>query len=200
MCSRCCLAFSLDRRGAAAVEFALVLPLFLMTLFGIFDYGMQFYGKHVLQGAVSQSARNSTLETHLDDQDDLDDVVKARVHQIFAGAELQFKRRAYLTYEDVGKAERIIHKSAPGNSNDRLDPGECFIDANGSGQWEADRGRIGNGGPDDIVFYEVTMEFDRMFPFWALVGQPQKAEMTASTLLRNQPYAKATVEAREICT
>lgn len=195
-------AFRLDQRAAAALEFALVAPLFLMTIFGILDYGMQFYGSHVLQGAVSQAARSSTLEGFATNQSSLDDMVNTRVRQVFGDAHVEFTRRAYLNYEDVGKAERIYELPSSGGvvrTDGKLDPGECFDDANGSGKWEADRGRIGNGGPDDIVLYEVVMNFDRMFPFWAFVGQPQESTMKASTLLRNQPYGKNILEVKKIC-
>jgi hypothetical protein len=204
MFRRITLALRLDQRAATAVEFALVAPLFLMTLFGIMDYGMQFYGQHVLQGVVSQSARNSALEQNISEvgRDTLNGVVTSAVKKIFPGAELEFKRSAYLSYEEIGKSERIVDK----DGNDALSSGECFIDTNGSGTWDSVSGRVdkdggiqGSGGPDDIILYEVTMTFDRMFPFWALVNQPQQSEMKASTTLRNQPFGKAMYEARKIC-
>jgi Flp pilus assembly protein TadG len=39
-------------RGGAAVEFALVLPIFLAVLFGIIDYGWFFYQRFTLAAAV----------------------------------------------------------------------------------------------------------------------------------------------------
>lgn len=45
------------QQGAAAVEFALVLPVLLMILFAIIDYGWYFVARMALQHAVYQGAR-----------------------------------------------------------------------------------------------------------------------------------------------
>ncbi|WP_429886081.1 TadE/TadG family type IV pilus assembly protein [Geoalkalibacter halelectricus] len=46
-----------DERGAAAVEFAVVLPLLLLILLGIIEYGLIFYNKQVLTNASREGAR-----------------------------------------------------------------------------------------------------------------------------------------------
>jgi hypothetical protein len=177
--------FLQSQRGAAIIEFALVSPLFFLALFGVLDYGMQFYGQQVLQGAVSQSARNSTLEGYEGDQTALDNLVTARFRQVFASANMQFSRKAYVGFDGVGKHEPII--GAPSEKRPPVS-GECFWDMNGTGRWEIDQSRAGNGGADDVVLYEVTAQFQRMFPFWSLAGHPQETKLRASTVLRNQPY------------
>ena len=40
-----------DERGATIVEFAIVAPVFLTLLLGIFDFGHAIYAQSVLQGA-----------------------------------------------------------------------------------------------------------------------------------------------------
>lgn len=46
-----------DQRGAAAVEFALVLPIVVVILAGIFEFGMGMWRKQVLTAAVREGAR-----------------------------------------------------------------------------------------------------------------------------------------------
>ncbi len=46
-----------DARGVAALEFALVAPLFLMLVFGIFQFGMAFYASAGLRNGVEVAAR-----------------------------------------------------------------------------------------------------------------------------------------------
>jgi Flp pilus assembly protein TadG len=46
-----------DERGASAVEFALLLPLLLLILFAIIEYGWFFANRIVLMNAVSDAAR-----------------------------------------------------------------------------------------------------------------------------------------------
>jgi Flp pilus assembly protein TadG len=45
------------KSGSAMVEFALVGPVFLMMLFGVFETGMAFFGDMVLQNAVKVTGR-----------------------------------------------------------------------------------------------------------------------------------------------
>lgn len=45
------------RRGAAAVEFALVLPLFVAVLFGVIEYGWVFYQTFSVAAAVRDGLR-----------------------------------------------------------------------------------------------------------------------------------------------
>ena len=50
-------ALARDRRGVAMVEFALVAPVFLMTLLGIIGYGGYFWRAHVVQQVANDAAR-----------------------------------------------------------------------------------------------------------------------------------------------
>lgn len=44
-------------RGAAAVEFAFIAPLFLTVLFGMIDYGLYFYQRFAISAAVRDGIR-----------------------------------------------------------------------------------------------------------------------------------------------
>lgn len=44
-------------RGATAVELALVLPIFLLLLFGIIDFGRYFFVQHTIQYATREGTR-----------------------------------------------------------------------------------------------------------------------------------------------
>ena len=47
-------------RGAVAVEFAIILPILLLLVFGIIDFGHAYYMKHVLQNSCREGARYAT--------------------------------------------------------------------------------------------------------------------------------------------
>jgi Flp pilus assembly protein TadG len=49
------------QRGAAAVEFALVLPLFMALLMGTIDYGYFFFSDQIVTNAAREGARAGTL-------------------------------------------------------------------------------------------------------------------------------------------
>lgn len=46
-----------DRRGSAAIEFALVAPMFFGLLFAILEVGLTFFAGQVLENGLQQSAR-----------------------------------------------------------------------------------------------------------------------------------------------
>jgi len=74
------------------------------------------------------------------------------------------------------------------------------VDENGNGVWDADVGKGGLGGANDVVLYTVTLNYDRVFPLWKLIGGDQRATASASTVLRNQPFGpQATRVQKQIC-
>lgn len=52
-----------DQRGVAAVEFALVLPILLLILFGIIQFGFIFVVQNSMQNAVREGARAMAVST-----------------------------------------------------------------------------------------------------------------------------------------
>lgn len=50
-----------DRRGAAALQFAIIAPLFFAMLFGIVQLGILFHAQAGLRNAVEDAARYATL-------------------------------------------------------------------------------------------------------------------------------------------
>ena len=51
-----------ERRGVAAVEFAVVAPLFLLLLAGIIEFGQAFRIQHMLSIATRRGARSAIVE------------------------------------------------------------------------------------------------------------------------------------------
>lgn len=185
-----------DRRGTAILEFALTAPVFLLLLVGLFDYTWQMYGNQVLQGAVAKAARAATLEANAGDQSALDNAVRERVLVVFKNANVTFSRKSYESFDEIGDPEPYTDK----NKNGQYDPGECFEDMNGNSSWDPDRGKSGNGGAEDVVLYTAKMKFKRILPLWAMMGFPNESTLSATTVLRNQPYANATQSSKVICT
>jgi Flp pilus assembly protein TadG len=66
-----------DRRGAAAVEFAIVAPLFFLLLAGIIEFGQAFRIQHSLSNASRRGARAAAVEDSTNSQVEL--LVRAHV-------------------------------------------------------------------------------------------------------------------------
>lgn len=184
-----------DDRGAALMEFALLSPLFFLTMMGVFDIGYGMYAKSILQGSVEGAGRLAALEnttTSVTDQR-----VRDSVRQINNDGILTFKRVYYQNYQDVSVPEDFTD----GNGNSARDAGECFIDRNGNGVWDQDVGVSGRGGAQDVVIYTATLKYDRLFPVWGMLNQSQQQTLTGTTYLRNQPFsAQAARVGVKICT
>jgi len=50
-----------SERGAAAVEFALILPVFIILLFGIIEFGAAYNAQILVTNAAREAARSMTL-------------------------------------------------------------------------------------------------------------------------------------------
>ena len=55
--------FAYDRNGVAAVEFALLLPVLLIIVFGIINYGTLLYNQAVITNAAREGARWGAINT-----------------------------------------------------------------------------------------------------------------------------------------
>jgi hypothetical protein len=49
--------FLKNQNGATAVEFAVILPLLLLLIFGIIEFGLLLFNRHVITNAVREAAR-----------------------------------------------------------------------------------------------------------------------------------------------
>jgi Flp pilus assembly protein TadG len=53
----------INEKGASAVEFVFILPVVLLLLIGIIDFGVLFYNKQVITNACREGARAGTTRT-----------------------------------------------------------------------------------------------------------------------------------------
>jgi hypothetical protein len=185
-----------DERGAYMVELAFVMPVFLLTMIGAFDLASQAYYRATLNGAVEFASRLNTVETTQGDPDAVDDIVRARVGDVARFANLSFTRRNYDNFTDVDQPEDYSDTNGNGVRN----PGECFTDVNNNGSYDTNRGANGQGSGGDIVIYEVTMTYNRLFPLWRMLGQPQQAQIRSRGVLRTQPFSVQSTTSQVICT
>ncbi len=180
---------SVDTRGATLVEFALIAPVLLMMLLGMFELGYNFYMQAQLQGAVQRAARSSTVQASSGNTHAIDDRVTAAVRAIVPNATMTFSRRAYASFGDVDRAEDYTDVDDDGACNN----GEPFEDANGNGVWDDDRGQLTGGGARDAVLYTVQVSYPRAFAAAQMVGLSPTFTSEAVTVLRNQPWDAQTV-------
>lgn len=173
-----------DETGASVVEFALIAPVFLLTLMGLFDFSYNIYAESMIEGAVQKAARDSTIESYANNPAALDEKVSGAIKNVVPSATITFSRTGYSNYSDVGRGEDFTDNNNDGACN----ANEPFEDANGNGVWDADRSLDHSSGARDAVMYEVNAVYDRAFPMAELMGFEDTVTVSARTVLRNQPF------------
>lgn len=185
-----------DTRGAALVEFAIVAPVMILLLLGICDLAYQVYAQSILNGAVQKAGRDSTIQGAASNSATIDAKVSDAVKKVAANATFTFTRKNYDSFSLV-KPEVFTDT----NGNGVRDAKECFTDVNGNGTWDADPGLTGQGGANDVTVYTVSVSYPHLFPVTKLFGWSATQTITASTLLKNQPYAsQSVVTPKQVCT
>jgi TadE-like protein len=185
------------RDGVTAVEFALVTPVLLIILMGGMDVSRSAYVSSVLYGAVQKAGRDSSLETGGSASASIEAKIQAVVQPLATNGVLTFDRKSHSTFKRARRAEAFTD----GNGNNIRDPLECFEDENGNGSWDSVGGKAGLGGADDIVVFTATFTYPRTFPMAGLIGLNPNQVLTATTILRNQPYGdQVTAIPVVICT
>jgi Flp pilus assembly protein TadG len=186
-----------NERGAALVEFAVVAPVFLLLVLGFMESGYAIYVAAVLNGAVQSAGRSSGLESGHLTQTQIDARVRARVRAVMPDAAVAFSRANYQNFADLGRPEDFNDA----NHNGVRDARECFSDENGNQQWDDDVGRAGQGGANDVVLYTARVQYRSFIPLAPVLGLPAGHHLSASTTLRNQPFAtQPTRQVVQVCS
>lgn len=177
-----------DEKGVAAVEYAFVATPFIIVLLFIIDAGYRMYLGSVVEGTVHRAARLATVGSLTPAQ--VDDYINQQLTSFSRYATISIDKKSYYEFSGVGKPEKIKQDIAPlGTYN----TGDCYEDLNGNNVYDAVAGRTGLGSSDDIVYYKVTATFPRIVPLYKFLGWSNSEEVSANTVLRNQPYASQTV-------
>lgn len=174
-----------DSDGVTIVEFAIVGPILMLMIMGLFDMAHTQYTSSVLFGALQKAGRDLTLESGFNRQSTIDARVREQVAAVMPqGAQITYEKQSHFDFSDVDLPEDYTDLDNDG----RCDNGEPYVDINDNSSWDRDRGRSGIGGARDVVVYKVTVTYPRIFPMYTMAGLSPNVVLNASTVLRNQPY------------
>jgi len=177
-----------SQTGITLVEFGIVAPVLCVMLLGAFDMAHTLYARSVLEGTLQKAARDASLEAGTDAavRAVIDQKVRDQVAPLVGDADIRFSRRFYRTFSDAAAARAETWTDS--DSNGSCDNGEPYDDENNNGVWDSDGGNDGQGGAKDATLYTVRVSYPRFFPIYNLIGGSNTARLSASTVLRNQPY------------
>lgn len=171
------------KAGLAAVEFAMIAPVFLILLFGAYDAGQLMYGSSLLAGATEKAARDSSLETG--DTSAADDYVERIVRPVLTNVSVRTSRVNYYDFSNIDQPEAYDDL----NGNGTCDNNEIYTDENRNGEWDEDVGVEGNGGAGDVVVYNVTAIYKSAFANMLLPASMEDITLTAQAVRKNQPFS-----------
>lgn len=176
------------RRGATAVEFALIAPVAFALVCIFIDLCMVMFITNVMEGGLREASRYAItgyLEPGKTREEKIAEIVKDHSYNFIKAEDITTVYKVYPSFGDVGKPEPFVDQ----NGNGQYDSGEPFTDINSNGQWDADMGKAGVGGPGDIVAYTVSYKWTLWTPLAAqLWPNNGTVTLTATIAVRNEPY------------
>ena len=182
-----------DRRGSPTTEFAIVAPVMLLLMMGLGELAFQGYVQSVLSGAVQKAGRDSTIQGNAALTDSIDAKVKAVVKTVatFTSDRINVDNYAELAGEPF--IDSKYPDATSGTYDGICNHSESFTDLNRNGRYDLNVSASGEGGANDVAKYTMTVTYNRLFPLGTLVGWSPTVTLSASTILKNQPYATQSV-------
>lgn len=179
-----------DERGIAATEFALIAPVFILLIMGLFDMAHMTYARATFDGIVQRAARASSLETA--NTAAADNMVFSNVKTLLPGilrSDLTTNRMSYYDFADIKRPEKLEEDA---NNNGNCDAGDKYLDENNNNRFDRDIGKDGNGGAGDVVMYTATVEYKPVFRIPFMPSAWNKRTLTATAVKKNQPFTNQT--------
>lgn len=179
--------FIKNRRGSAAIEFALLAPVFFYLVFGIIEVYTIALAEGILESSVRQAAR-SGLTGFNPAGLTRDEFILQQIEEeaFFINTDnIIFENQIYSSFENIDQPEPYTDE----NDDGFYDIGEPFTDVNANGQWDEDMGASGAGSAGDIVVYTIKYNWRFLTPFIGeLMSDDGSLDLVASAVVRNEPF------------
>lgn len=165
--------FADDRRGATAVEFAMIAAPFFFLIFGLIEVCLIFIMSTVMEHAVSEAARP----------------LRTGEAQGAGMTQVQFRQAVCSELFDMLDCDARLYIDVRTVSNFGASPTGAPIDVDGT--FDDSEFKYEPGGPNQIVAVRVFYEWDLITPY---ISQPlrnmagNKHLLQASAVFRNEPF------------
>jgi hypothetical protein len=181
--------------GIAAVEFAVIAPVFLSLVFGAMELGYEAMVRGTAQGALQEAAREGTLQNATPAAIEIQ--ARDRLAGMVPPSGISVTARNFRKLSRSSTAEIITKDVAP--LGGPPGEGDCFEDLQTNGVYDANiTGANGLGEADDMLRITMNITFNRLTPVAPLFGLGSYKTMSISTVTQREPFAEATV-IPEVC-
>jgi hypothetical protein len=134
---------------------------------------------------MQKAARDYTLESATLSETAIDNRVQDQIRSVMPNlATITFTKSAFDDFKDVNEREEYTDL----NNNGTCNGGEPYQDENDNGVWDVYRGQSGLGTARDVMLYTTNVTYPRLFPMFGMIGLPTNVTLTATTVLRRQPF------------
>jgi Flp pilus assembly protein TadG len=175
-----------NNRGATAIEFALVAPIFIPMLLGCFEFGHQSWVRSTAVGQLDAMARAITangansvaLENHFRNQ----------MFRVNDSATIILTKKSLKAYSGLTTPEKLVQDV--GTTGYHTGEGDCYEDINSNSIRDTTAVNENDiGGADDITVYTLKITYKRIVPIFNFIpGVTDTAEINAQSLVKRQPY------------
>jgi Flp pilus assembly pilin Flp len=189
--------------GATMIEFALILPVLLVAILGVWQISYIAWAQHRVENAVREgsrvgitglasgtSTRGETIEASI--------TAAASSIALVDGVPLKFESCSSPSFATFAKAGELFDDA---NNNGACDDGEIYYDYNGDKAYSPDYVCTpGNGNAGDAMRYAVTVPVDLFVPLVNnFFGTDGRLDIRARTMVRNEVYGGTTLSASLTC-
>jgi hypothetical protein len=186
---------SKSETGIAAVEFAVIAPVFLSLVFGAMELGYEAMIRGTAQGAMQEAAREGTLQNATAAAIELQ--ARDRLAGMVPPSGISVSAKNFRKLSHSSTAEKITKDVSPLGGPPGA--GDCFEDMQTNGVYDANMsGLNGLGEADDMIRVTMNITFNRLTPVAPLFGLGSYKTMSISTVTQREPFADATV-IPEVC-
>lgn len=176
-------------RGVAALEFAFAAPVVLLGIFGALEFAMVMLVTTLMEGGLREASRFGTtgnVPAGSTREEYILQLIRSSTSGLVDMSTINVSYKVYPSFGDVGKPEPYTDSNP---ANGTYDAGEAYTDINGNGQWDADMGMAGLGGPGDVVLYIVEYDWEILTPIVShILGEDGVMKLQSSVAVRNEPY------------
>lgn len=179
--------FRRAQEGMTSVEFALIVPVFVLLVMGIVEFSMIMFTSAVMESATNSTSRlgkTGYVPPGQSREQAIRNNITARTTGLLDPTKITINTYVYETLNRIGEPEPCI---SPPRTPCGGTAGVNFVDINGNGRWDADMARSGQGGAGDIVVYTAQYPWQVVTPVVsAIIGRV--FTISTRTVVKNEPF------------
>lgn len=177
-----------DSKGVTALEFAFVLPVLVLIVFGAMEFSMITFANALLEGGLREASRfgiTGQVPSGSSREDYIVDIINLHGAGVVNLTTADVDVKTYTNFSKIGQPEPYTDQ----NGNGSYDSGEPYTDTNCNNSWDQDMGLAGAGAGGEVVLYSVNYDLPMITGFLnGFIGNNGTFPLEASVAVRNEPF------------